>query len=226
MPNVAVITTVRDSLRTLKKCVESVREHTRSDYYYIISDDSSGRQTLDYLRSLKNIILIKTRGDKQCHLTEVLRKAFHKAFELGVDYICNVESDTYVTPDWDSRLIRALDSKPDAAGVVAVTIDWRGNLIHPSSYDLPRDYKKIWTPWKKLDKVIPSHKHIHFCGNVFKASACKKIDFLNKNVECGIDMNYSARLRELGYQLYVDLGTLVYHPEPHSSRIEWKKKQK
>ena len=224
MPNVAIVTTVRDSLRTLKKCVNSIREHTRSDYYYIISDDSSGPETIDYLHTLKNIILIKTKGDDQCHLTEVLRKAFNKAFELGVDYICNVESDTYVTPDWDSQLIRALDSRLDAAGVVSVTVDYNGNLIHPSIYDLPRNYIKSWYPWKKLDKVIPSHKHIHFCGNVFRSSACKKVDFINRNVECGIDMNYSLLLRELGYQLYIDLGTLVYHPEPHSSRKEWKTK--
>lgn len=222
---IAIVTATRDSLQTVKRCVEAIKKHTVNEHLHIISDDSSTLETLSYLRNLKHIHLMEYRGDSNPHLPLVLRKAFVKAYELNVKYILMVESDVYVTPEWDVKLIKALESKPDAAGVVATTINDNKQMCHPSSYDVPRPYRQKWAVDMYPDtEVVLMQKHLHFSCTIWKTDACKKVDFINQDRVGGVDVNFSGALRKLGYQLYADLSTYVYHPNPHSSRREWKRR--
>jgi len=218
-----IVTATRDSLITVKKCIEKIKEHTSGNYLHIISDDSSSLKTLTYLRSLENVKLFEYRGDNEPHLNIVMRKAFEYAFTLNPKYIFTVESDVYVTPGWNERLIKAIESKEDAAGVTCITVNDSKRIMPPMRNDLPPNWKGKWVIDRFYDIVL-MRKHLTFCCSIFKTNICKQIDFVNQNRVAGVDVRYSSRLRSLGYKLYVDLGTYVYHPSPHSSRKEWKNK--
>jgi GT2 family glycosyltransferase len=221
---IAVVTATRDSLETVKKCVQAIKEHTVSDHIHIVSDDSSQLETLSYLRNLNHIHLIETQGDNNPHLPLVLRKAFVEAYNRNVKYILMVESDVYVTPEWDIKLIKSLESKPNAAGVTATTINNDKKMCHPSSYDVPRIYRQKWAVGMYKDEVVLMQKHLHFSCTIFKVEACKKVDFIHEDRVGGVDVRFSGELRKNGYELYADLSTYVYHPRPHSSRNEWKRR--
>ena len=104
-----IVTATRDSLITVKKCIEKIKEYTEGNYLHIISDDSSSSETLKYLRNLENIKLLEYRGDKEPHLNIVMRMGFEYAFTLESKYIITVESDVYVTPGWSRKLIKAIE---------------------------------------------------------------------------------------------------------------------
>jgi GT2 family glycosyltransferase len=218
-----IVTATRDSLITVKKCIEKIKEFTEGNYLHIISDDSSSPETLKYLQNLKNIKLLEYSGDKEPHLNIVMKKAFEYAFTLEPKYIITVESDVYVTPGWSRKLIKAIEQKEDAAGVTCITVNENKRIMPPMKNDLPPN-------WKAKGKWIADHfndvvlmkKHLTFCCSIFKTSLCKQVDFVDVNRVAGVDVRYSARLRDLGYKLYVDLGMYVYHPSPHSSRREWR----
>ena len=220
---IAIVTATRDSLETVKKCIEAIKKNTVSEHLHIISDDTSHIETLSYLRGLQHIHLIETQGDNNPHLPLVLRKGFTKAYSLNVKYILMVESDVYVTPEWDIKLIKAIESKPDAGGVVATTVNNEKEMCHPSSFDIPRPYRGTWAVGK-YNEVVKMQKHLHFSCTIFKTEATKKADFINEDRVGGVDVRFSGELRKNGYELYADLSTYVYHPRPHSSRNEWKRR--
>ena len=222
--NFAVVTSTRDSLETVKECIRCVRDYTQGNYVHIVTDDSSRDSTLDYLRVCDSDHLIKLleyRGDKEPHLQEVLRRGFNCAFDLGVEYIITVESDVYVTPNWNIRLIEDIKLLPDAAGVTTITVNENRQLEHPMKNDLPHPYRRDWVEGR-FNEIVLMQKHLTFCCTIFRAEACRKIDFCKEDRVAGVDVRYSEDLRSLGYNLYVDLGVSVYHPHPHSSRREWK----
>lgn len=224
MMNFAVVTSTRDSLKTVRECIRCIKDYTQGNYIHIVTDDSSGDSTLEYLRELNNNNLIKLleyRGDEKPHLQEVLRRGFNCAFNLGVEYIFTVESDVYVTTNWSTKLIEDIKSLSDAAGVTAITVNESGQLEHPMKNDLPDLYRRDWVVGR-FNEIVPMQKHLTFCCTLFRVEACRKIDFCKEDSVTGVDIRYSEELRSLGYNLYVDLGVFVYHPKPHSSRREWK----
>jgi len=218
-----IVTATRDSLITVKKCIEKIKEFTEGNYLHIITDDSSSLETLTYLRSLEHIKLFEYRGDKEPHLNIVMKMAFDYAFTLDPKYVFTVESDVYVTSEWNKKLIKAIESKEDAAGVTSITVGEKKQIIPPMRNDLPPNWKHKWRV-DTFDDVVKMKKHLTFCCSIFKTELCKQIDFVKENRVAGVDVRYSAQLRNLGYDLYVDLGTYVYHPSPHSSRREWKER--
>ena len=219
-----VVTATRDATESVKKCVESVRKYTEGDYLHIITDDSSLPPTLKYLKGLNHIKLLEYSGDDNPHLQRVLKSAFDYAFTLNPKYIFTVESDVYVTEGWSGRLVKVLDERPDAAGVTCVTVDRNLRLNHPMRNDLPQPYRKIWSFDPKFDKVIEMQKHLTFSCTAFKTKVCKEVDFCEENRIAGVDIRYSQQLRGKGYKLYVDMGLYVFHPSPHSSRREWRRR--
>ena len=96
-------------------------------------------------------------------------------------------------------------------------------MCHPSSFDIPRPYRGTWAVGK-YNEVVKMQKHLHFSCTIFKTEATKKADFINEDRVGGVDVRFSGELRKNGYELYADLSTYVYHPRPHSSRNEWKRR--
>ena len=217
----AIVMATRDSVTTIRKAVESIKENTSGYYQFIISDDSSKTETLDYLRSLKDIVLLEYKGDDHPHLQKVLQSGFDYALkDSNLKYVFTVESDVYVTPDWNNRLVRALESKSDSGGVVGITVGNDKKLMYPMRNDLPPPYKHDWVV-DKFQDVIKMKKHLTFGCTVFRAEICRRIKFCKEDRVGGVDVRWSHSIRSLGYELYADLGTYVYHPRPHSSRKEW-----
>ena len=107
-PKTSIVVPVYDCLAFLKRCIASVRKFT-SDYELIIVDNGSDQETREFIKSV---------GCKV--VTNSTNTGFSNACNQGIvasdpasEYICFLNSDTYVTQGWLSRMIQVGEQRPD-----------------------------------------------------------------------------------------------------------------
>lgn len=108
---VDIVLPVYGALRNVKDCVQSVLEHTRWPYNLIIVDDCSPDvQVHAFLTETEKLPNVYTLYNKK-------NRGFAATVNRGVrcghgKYICVLNSDVIVTPNWLTKLILALESDP------------------------------------------------------------------------------------------------------------------
>lgn len=110
---VSIVIPVYGALQLVKKCIESVFQHTVWPYELIIVDDKSpDPEVAKYLSSLKS-------GSDKCARLEVLFNQKNKGFAPTCNrgmriaegkYVCVLNSDVIVTPYWLTKMVCAIEA--------------------------------------------------------------------------------------------------------------------
>ncbi len=101
-PKVSIIILIKDALEYVEKCIKSLNDYTNY-FELILIDNGSNQKTKDWLKKLDwlDYTLIENKENK----------GFSYGCNQGIkvakyDYLCFLNSDTLLTPDWLPKLMR------------------------------------------------------------------------------------------------------------------------
>ena len=107
-PSVSIVVLVRNELDYIKKCFDSIEKYT-DNYELIVVDNGAGEATKEYLKSLDCFDLTIVTNDKNMGFSYGCNQGAKAA---KYDYICFLNSDTVLSPQWLDRLMNAFKKKP------------------------------------------------------------------------------------------------------------------
>lgn len=215
MKNPILITPVKDSLKTAREIIISLRSENK-DIPYFIFDDYSSRETRRWLEGNSSKYGYKVIGLER-HIRKSspnYRTTLIMARKMALEnnsHLAIVESDVYAKSETITTLNQLANELTDAGLVGAVTVDHAGEINFPYNYATAID--------KPL--IFASAKSVSFCCTILTNSLLQKFDFneLPQNMDW-FDVFLSKKSRQLGFSNYVVKSLPVVH-KPHSSR-PWK----
>jgi hypothetical protein len=213
--NPILITPVKDSLKTTREVIHSLRSDN-TEIPYFIFDDYSSRETRRWLEensdryAYKIISLEKHIRKSSPNYRTTLILAGKMALEND-SHLAIVESDVYANHETIASLNQMAEELTDAGLVGAVTVDNSGEINFPYNYATAID--------KPL--IFASAKSVSFCCTILTNQLLQKFDFneLPQNMDW-FDVFISKKSRQMGFSNYVVKSLPVVH-RPHSSR-PWK----
>ena len=109
LPEVSYVIVCYNSERYIRKCIESIKNQTHSDFEIIVSDNNSIDKTVaavnDLLLQNKNIKLILNKKNLG------YGQAINEAIPLcGGELIVSLNADVSLDPNWTSKLLNKLKS--------------------------------------------------------------------------------------------------------------------
>ena len=122
-----IIIPVWDQLKTTQDCIESITRNTAYPYRLMIVDNGSGKETRDYLDSLKagaglNIELI--RNEKNLGFVKAVNQGMKAS---SAPYICLMNNDTIATDGWLEEMVKIAEAGPEVG------------IVNPSSNTFGQD---------------------------------------------------------------------------------------
>jgi O-antigen biosynthesis protein len=112
----SIIILTYNQLEYTKKCIDSIRLHTNSNYEIIVVDNASNDDTIHYLQEQKDIKVIYNSQNLG------YAKGNNQGLELVTgDFILFLNNDVVVTPGWLDPLLQTLNSNEKIAMVGPVT---------------------------------------------------------------------------------------------------------
>lgn len=207
-PKVSIIILVKDALPYFKKCIESIIKYTHN-YELIIVDNDSKKETKDYIKSLDINYTLITNDEN---------KGFSYGNNQGIkvaksDYICFLNSDTVVTPNWIGLLMKGLEL-PEAGAVGPSTCFCSGKqMLRAYTRYRGKDMPYPVNPPEGYEEFIYPDYLIGFCVLV-KKEVLDKIggfDHHSFPLILGEDVDFSVRVARAGYKLYWVKNCYIHH---------------
>lgn len=214
MPEVLVITPVKNSLETTLDTAKAI-QNSSVKVKHVIFNDFSTEETKAVLEKNKTEI-----GYELIHLEDltdhpspnyklVLQIAQKRALEEKLPLLV-VESDVVIHPDTIEKLLQAMKKDGKSGLVGSVTVDEKGVVNFP--------YLKFKG---RKEPVIKTHRSLSFCCTLFSPQFLESYDFTGLDeAKDWYDTFISKKSIELGFQNRVLMNAPVWH-RPHASR-PWK----
>jgi GT2 family glycosyltransferase len=221
---VSIIIPVKDCYNYFRNCIRSVIKYTKDcNYELIIIDNASGPQVKSYIRQLlRSFNFIKV-------ITNSKNKGFAYAINQGIqiasgEYICLLNSDTFVTPNWLTKLLKGF--KMPNAGIVGPTTTYCSTSqgLYKNSSDKFTELtieQAISLSSKLKDKCIEIIDLQGFCYLIAKEVINKIGVFDWKSFPIGgaEEIDFNIRARKAGFKLYHVVNSFVHHYR-HATFIE------
>ncbi len=112
-PKVSIVVLVKDALYYVKKCLKTLNAYT-NNYELIIVDNGSNKETKEFIKNLDwfDYTLITNKENKGFSYGN------NQAIKIAkYDYICFLNSDTLLTPNWLGKLMKGFKYHKDVAMV-------------------------------------------------------------------------------------------------------------
>ena len=197
----------------LKKCVNSVLEHTRARSTLIIVDNGSRdpevKRYLDKVHGNEVVDIEKVF----CESNSGFAKGMNKGMRLSsAPFVCLLNNDCIVTDGWLEEMISIAEMRDDI-GLVNPQSSTFGS--YPDHSVLINEHAKLLSD-KKGQYVELGHAIGFAC--LIKRNVIKKIGYLDEIYEgvCYEDTDFSARANEAGYISVMAEGAYVFHREQAS----------
>lgn len=199
----------------LKKCVESVLEHTKVKSRLIIVDNGSrNKEVINYLNSVHGndtVTVEKLLGEKN----EGFSAGMNKGLRLSVaPFVCLLNNDCIVTEGWLKEMIQIAKSD-DTIGLVNPQSNTFGSC--PDEGATLSDHAELISDRKGKYTELG-----HAIGFAFliKREVLDRIGFLDEAYEgvCYEDTDFSIRASKSGFIPVVAEGAYVFHKEQASRR--------
>ncbi len=195
-----------------ERCVNSIIEHTRFPYRIIIIDNASGKETADYLKSLrdrKDIDVLLIRNGENLGNSKAANQGMRAS---DAEYVCVLDNDTLVMDGWLTEMVGAAEG------------DGRIGIVNPlSNYGARRPIGRSWESVasrvyrRGRGDHIETAAAIGFCF-LIKREVIDRIGLWSEAYGPGYfeDTEYSVRAIRNGYKIAIAQGAYVVHLE-HSS---------
>ena len=233
-PMVSIIVPVHNQSSKTVRCFASIRANTKTPHEIIWVDNGSTPQHFSVIKRQAIKPRMHTKLVKFKNNT-----GFVKATNIGIreverssKYIILLNNDTEVTMGWEQQLIRPLRDNPDAGAVGPVTqskLSWqeasylnaKWNLSLPAFpkrgmlSDKINAYGEILkNKYENQYQIVKDDKlSLSFFCVALRKKTFEKFGLLDESFGIGFgdDDEYCHRLRMNGLDLFISLGTFVYH---------------
>jgi hypothetical protein len=222
MKPVTIIVLTWNGLHYTKRCLETLRAHTRfSEFDVVVADNGSTDGTLEYLRQRRWITLVENGGNLG------FAKGNNCALRLvppGRDVLL-LNNDTEVhQPDWLERLQLTAYSRPDIGLVGCRLRREDGTFQHAGAYMPLETYwgQQIGGGEKDINQCNADrdvHSVVFACVYI-KREVLDKIGLLNEQFFSYFeDTDYCLRARESGYSTVCCGSVTLIHHENVSTKV-------
>lgn len=207
----SIIILTHNQLEYTKKCIESIRDYTKSNYEIIVVDNASAEETIQYLKDQNDLKVIfnsvnvgYAKGNNQGYQ------------QASGDIIIFLNNDVVVTSNWLEPIISTLYSRDNIGMVGPVTNNISGSQKISVSYDQKLlDGLEEFAEKNGLENSKKKKKVLRLVGF---ALACKKvvleeIGLFDESFGIGNfeDDDLCLRALQKGYELNIALDSFVHH---------------
>ena len=227
----AVMVCVRDRPTELAMLLTSLYTQTYKDFDVYILDDQSGTplQTYHFFNCIVNLFKMQgfkiyiLRTDFPHGVSKARQRLVDEALKKDYKYLCRIDDDVYLEPDFISRLIRVIETGYDLASGVTppmagptfirdpkfLTIGNKVVLDNEGNYILNNDdFGMLYTD----SKILPAH---HFRSSaLYKSEIHKKVNYLpTKLSKHGFreEQIFSYKCLMEGFKIGIDTRAIAWH---------------
>ncbi|MCT4597616.1 MAG: glycosyltransferase [Vallitalea sp.] len=214
----SIIILTYNNLEYTKKCIDSIRKYTnKNSYELIVVDNHSQDGTVQWLENQENIKVIFNNENLD----------FPKGCNQGIkiakgDNILLLNNDVVVTHNWLDNMIKCLYSSL-IIGAVGPLTNYSSNF-QSIDVDYNNDLEKMHMFAKRFNISNSSNweerlRLIGFCM-LIKKEVVNEIGLLDElfTPSSHEDDDYSLRIRNAGYRLYLCKDTFIHHYGSVTSR--------
>lgn len=228
--SVDIVICVYNAYEDVKRCIESVLEHTTEPYHIIIVDDNSAELTASYLRGIaeenRDIELIRNESDFH---------GYTYAANIGLrnskaDYCIMLNSDTIVSEHWLDNMIACAksDEKIGVVGPLSNTASWQsvpklvdedGDWCHnviPEDFTISQVADMIEQYSGRIYPKVPLLNG--FCLMISRKVIDEIGYFDEENFGRGFaeEDDYNTRAVKAGFELAIADDTYIFHAQSKS----------
>jgi GT2 family glycosyltransferase len=219
-----VITVVHNQLRHTKAFINSLRRFTVNPLQIIVVNNASTDGTKEWIEEQADLATSRTRSDKVDGVaypvsSSILICALHEAENLGwvgginkgldyvdsdSEYVIFANNDVIVdSSGWERRLLAHFDSTVGAVGPTSNYVAGRQNRVFDHPGVVEEETKLLIGFFMCVRKSV-----IDEVGLLDDLHSFEKEGSVNSG---GDDLDYSIRIRSLGYRLVIARDVFVFH---------------
>mgnify|MGYP000892178229 CR=1 FL=1 len=214
MPLTSIIIPCWNGLEYTRQLIESIEAYTPQEHEIIFVDNGSTDGTGDFLAEY-----VKAHQNAKV-ITNPTNHGFPKACNQGLaaargEYLCLINTDVIVTPEWLTGLIECMEHRPKVGIVGPMTNNISGPQVFPQGkynslfkmIEFSRDFR---ASFKK--NYVPFFRIVFFC--VLISRECyKKVGHLDERFTPGNfeDDDYCMRAILAGFRTYFTHDVFVHH---------------
>ena len=184
--------------KTITEVLDSVFNQSIPFEEVIVVNDCSNDNTLNCLKSFKNLNIIN--NDKNKGLSYCRNIALEKSKN---EIVASIDSDVVLDKLWLEKISNHLKNNIVLAG---------GNLIEKYTDNVYNNWRSVYYKqnWGNIDLLNPAF--IYGCNNIQSKKAWKKINGYDEKLKSnGEDIDYSVRLRNESYDTFYCHEAKCYH---------------
>jgi GT2 family glycosyltransferase/tetratricopeptide (TPR) repeat protein len=234
LPPIPIVIPVYNGVDYLKACLTSIQMNTDYPYHLILSDAGSGKETWDYLNTLKGVTVLGKEGER-LNFSEAVNEGVKASG--GSKYFIVLNSDVLVSKGWVQGLVDKMEGvdRLAACGVLSnCDSGWLFNAPGKPSYSMEIfEANLTLRPGMVLNEIIPKLDSLNlymeksnqekkgaftpqpwvaYYATIFARSAWEEVGGLDTAFKNGCeDLDHCRRLTELGYQIGQAMDSFVFH---------------
>lgn len=207
-----------------KKCIESIRKHTRQAYELVLVDNGSKDGTEEFFRSIPGAKVI--RNDEN----QGVSKGWNQGMRLADgDYFLIFNNDTIVGPGWLENMVRLCESDV-SIGMVGPRSNYIAGpqIVTPVPYKTEPGIQDFIAEWQgEHDLSADEFGFIKGFCLLIPRPVFDKVGFFDERFGKGNfeDDDYSLRVRYHGYRTLIANDSFIHHYGSVSfnqESVDWK----
>lgn len=214
-PFISIIIPVKNGGKTIKKCLDSLKNLNYANYELIVIDDNSSDATPEILRQYPPLAggrgwKIKTQGLTSTGPSACRNLAIKQA---KGEYLAFTDADCLVHPEWLNELLKGFEEED----VVGVGGDQQSPQDETDFGKLVQDFLKtvgFVADYVKKEKKKIETKHNPTCNVMYKKEIFDKVGGFLEGLWPGEDVELDYRIKKPGYKLIYNPEAIVYHYRP------------
>jgi len=207
-PLISVIIPVKNGEKTIKKCLDSLKNLHYTNYEIIVIDDNSNDNTSEILSSYEGIEVLKTSGIGPSKCRNLAIK------QARGEYLAFTDGDCLVHPEWLNELLKGFGED----NVIGVGGDQQSPHDETKFGRIVQEFLKavgFVTDYIKGKKIMIETQHNPTCNVIYKKEIFDKIGGFRENLWPGEDVELDYRIKQLKkYKLKYNPLAIVYHYRP------------
>jgi GT2 family glycosyltransferase len=200
-----------------KSCIFSINKSNFKNFKIILIDNESNSTQLNILKELfVNIIIFSNKNN--LGFGQANNQAINYALKNDFEYVMLLNNDTEVDQNFISPLINSIDKSNSIGGVQPLIMSYENRERVWSAGGLLNKFFGYTITIKSLGKSI-NLDWITGCCMLLKTDIIKKTKLLDENFFAYYeDVDWSLRIKDLGYSLELVETSLIYHHGSMSSK--------
>jgi len=193
-----------------KKCLLSINKTKFNNYKIILVDNESSEKKLNVLlNDFKNLKVIQNKLNLGFGVAN--NQAITYALDKNYDYVMLLNNDTEVDQNFISPLINCIENNNSIGGVQPLIMNYNKRDSIWSACGYINKFFGNTTTNKSLEKKL-NLDWITGCCMLLKTEVIKKTKLLDENFFAYYeDVDWSLRIKDLGYSLKLVETSLIYH---------------